>query len=674
MHVFDAHEAIIAKLKQEGKVLKVEQHIHSYPHCWRTDTPLIYKAVPSWYVAVSKFKNKMVELNKQINWIPEYVKDNLFGKWLENARDWNISRHRFWGTPIPVWLSSDPKYPRIEVYGSISEIEEAFGVKVEDLHRPFIDSLTRPNTDDPTGKSVMRRVEDVFDCWFESGSMPYAQMHYPFENQQSFQRNFPADFIVEYTAQTRGWFYTLMVLSTALFDKEPFLNCICYGNVLDITGQKLSKRLQNYPDPMKVFSQYGSDSLRLAMLSSPVSTGGELLIDKDAKIVYDALRLNIRPIWQAYHFFCLYANADKIKAEICYQYTSALDRYIISLLAVKVASIKSSLESFNTQEAYKALDEFFENLNNWYIRRSRERFWKSEACEDKVAAYNTLFTCLTTIAKAAASLLPILFEEIYLGLSPLKESVHLAEFPILSEITVDHKLLNIMEQVRLVCAASLFIRNKCKIRVRQPLASLTIASSNTDELKSFSALIKDEANVKEVIFTEALEKFATKELCINIAELAKRAPQKIDYINKELKRGNWHAKGNKMLVGDEELESKEYSLQIKGKDEISIKAIPEINCVVKLETNISSELLFEGIARDMIRAIQQERKFMGLNITERIEVHLSSTFDEVVKAFDLFQSLIEEQTLSRLRLQSNFAEKEMEVADYKAYFKVCRSQ
>ncbi len=299
VNVFEANKPIIDSLKSAGKLFKRATIDHNYPHCWRTDQPLIYRALNSWYVRVTDFKDRMLELNQRIHWIPERIRDGQFGKWLENARDWSISRNRFWGSPIPIWRSDDPAYPRVDVYGSIEELEREFGVEVTDLHRPFVDQLVRPNPDDPTGRSTMRRVPEVLDCWFESGSMPYAQVHYPFENKEWFEHHFPADFIVEYVAQTRGWFYTLMVLATALFDRPPFENCICHGVVLDDQGQKLSKRLRNYPDPEEVFETIGADALRWFLVSSPILRGADLQIDREGKAIQEVVRLVLNPIWNA---------------------------------------------------------------------------------------------------------------------------------------------------------------------------------------------------------------------------------------------------------------------------------------------------------------------------------------------------------------------------------------
>jgi isoleucyl-tRNA synthetase len=663
MNVFDANDKIIIKLKEQGNWIKTEQYLHNYPHCWRTDTPLIYKAVPSWYVKVTAFKDRMVELNKQINWIPGYVKDGLFGKWLENARDWSISRNRFFGTPIPIWRSDDPKYPRMDVYGSIEELERDFGVKVEDLHRPYIDELVRPNPDDPTGKSMMRRVEDVFDCWFESGSMPYGQAHYPFENKEWFEKHFPADFIVEYAAQTRGWFYTLMVLSTALFDRPPFLNCICHGVILDASGQKLSKRLNNYADPLELFEKYGADSLRYTMLSSTVTKGQELLIDKDGEMVKDVLRLHIKPIWNAYNFFTLYANSDQIKAVENLSSENILDKYIIAKLKHAVTNIDEALTNYDSWSAYSHLSAFFEVLNNWYIRRSRARFWKSEKDGDKQEAYNTLYSCLVNMCKAMSSLLPLISEEIYKGLTG-EESVHLTNFPEFAQTIVESSgfaedstvfeskdiLISSMDMVRDICSTALFVRNQQNIRVRQPLSKIHIISNNVSNLAEFADLIKDEINVKEVIFSEEIGEHAEFILSLNFPVLGKRLPSKMKDIIAAGKNKDWKQTANgEVEICNEILLPEEYSLNLKAKNHAQgISNLPHNAGLIDLDLEISPDLYLEGVARDVIRMIQQARKDAGLDISDIIGIEIK-TEGAVEGAIKKFSSYIAEQTLSEIK-------------------------
>src|SRR4051794_23316092 len=369
--VFTANGDILRDLKERGVVVRHDSYVHSYPHCWRTDTPLIYKAVSSWFVKVTALKDRMLELNQEITWVPEHVRDGSFGKWLEGARDWSISRNRYWGSPLPIWKSDDPAYPRIDVYGSLDELERDFGVRPGDLHRPAIDDLVRPNPDDPTGTSMMRRIPDVLDCWFESGSMPFAQVHYPFENQDWFESHFPGDFIVEYIGQTRGWFYTLHVLATALFDRPAFQSCVVHGVILGDDGQKLSKRLGNFPDPAEVFDNVGSDAMRWALVASAALRGGDVVADK--RPMEEAVRQVLMPIWNAWYFLSLYANAAGVHGRTVMTAEHVLDRYALSKVRQLADDVMVKMDAYDLSGACASILGFLDSLNNWYIRRSRDR-------------------------------------------------------------------------------------------------------------------------------------------------------------------------------------------------------------------------------------------------------------------------------------------------------------
>jgi isoleucyl-tRNA synthetase len=617
-----------------------ESYVHSYPHCWRTDTPLIYKAVSSWFVKVTALKDRLLELNQQITWSPEHVRDGSFGKWLEGARDWSISRNRFWGSPIPVWKSDDPTYPRLDVYGSLDELERDFGVRPTDLHRPAIDELTRPNPDDPSGRSKMRRIEDVLDCWFESGSMPFAQVHYPFENREWFESHFPADFIVEYIGQTRGWFYTLHVLATALFDRPPFTACVAHGILLGDDGQKLSKRLRNFPDPVEMFDAVGSDAMRWALLSSAVFRGADIVVERRA--MEEAVRQVLNPIWNAWHFFTLYANVDGYRARLRTDAPGVLDRYVLAKTHQLVVEVDAELESYDLFGACASIRAYLDALNNWYIRRSRDRFWASDT-----DAFDTLATVLHTLCRVAAPLLPMLTESIYRGLTGAR-SVHLTDWPATDELPADAALVTAMDRVRDVCSAASSIRKSLGLRNRLPLPGLTVGAAWAEELAPFTELIADEVNVKEVqlaFVRELGDELFEVDLKVVGPKLGKDTPR----VLAAMRAGDWEfqTETKTLIAAGHTFAEGEYVHRLVPRDERAARALASDDAIVTLNTDLTPELEAEGLARDVVRQANEARKAAGLQISDRIRLVVDSGHhDDVAAALEAHRDMVMRDTLA----------------------------
>ena len=645
MQVFDTNDLIFARLKEEGKLFQKSQITHSYPFCWRTDKPLIYKAMSSWFVRVEDIKDELIKANEKITWIPEHIKYGRFGKWLEGARDWSISRNRFWGAPLPVWKSDNPKYPRIDVFGSIAEIEKASGMNVVDLHRPYIDQIVYPNPDDPTGQSMMRRIPDVFDCWFESGSMPFASCHYPFENKDWFDKNFPADFIIEGTDQTRGWFYTLVVLGVALFGRAPFKTCVCSGFVFDEKGQKLSKKLKNYSEPTEFFDKYGSDALRWIMLSSPALRGETIRLSKEGTEIAVSSRKAQIPYYNAYHFFTLYANADGIKAEYSTSSDEIMDRYILSKLDELKEKAKTAMDNYDIATFTTLCERFLDILNNWYIRQCRERFWgTSVSKETQIKAFNTLYTVLVDLSKLMAPLMPFITDFVYKNLTG-EDSVHLAPYAKSTGIK-DENLISAMDTVISVCSSVKTLREEASIRNRQPLSLLTIASPKTETLKPYTEIIKTECNVKEIKFTADIDKYAKKILYIYTPLVGKRLGRALAEIQKASKANQYKIVDGVCKIAGYELQPNEFEIKVEVLGDFKGKSTSDNSAVVLLDTNITPELKIEGIVRDFVRAIQEERKNQDLNISDRITIKYNSDDTDICNGIEKSNNEIATTTLA----------------------------
>ncbi|MEV6417203.1 isoleucine--tRNA ligase [Kribbella sp. NPDC051718] len=626
-HVFDANRPIIRDLQAAGALVREDSYVHSYPHCWRCRNPLIYKAVSSWFVEVTRIRDRMVELNEQITWVPEHVKHGQFGKWLSNARDWSISRNRFWGSPIPVWRSDDPSYPRIDVYGSVEELERDFGVAVPDLHRPYVDELTRPNPDDPTGRSTMRRVADVLDVWFDSGSMSFAQVHYPFENTDWFEHHFPGDFIVEYIGQTRGWFYTMHILATALFDRPAFSSCLSHGIVLGSDGQKMSKSLRNYPDVREVFDRDGADAMRWFLMSSPILRGGNLVVTEAG--IRGGVRQVMIPLWNAWYFFALYANAASATATWSTSSEVELDRYLLARLRVFVADVTEQLDRYDIASACESVVSYLEVLTNWYIRRSRERFWDEQGATFQ-DALNTLYTALEVVTRTVAPLLPLTAEEVWRGLTG-DRSVHLTDWPSTADLPEDTGLVTRMERVREVCSVASALRKAEGIRGRQPLRTLTVATPDAKSLEDLLPILRAEVNVQQVVLTELDEVDApvSQKLTVNARAAGPRLGREVQAVIKASKTGDWSVTPDGAVVaGGITLEDGEYTLETVLADGAAhaqqASGLLANGGFVMLDLEITPELHREGLARDIIRQIQQARRDAALDITDHITLTLTA--------------------------------------------------
>lgn len=593
-NIFVANPKIIDWLRANGRLVQKAQHKHSYPFGPRSHEKLIYRATDAWYIDVPKIRDRVVEITKNdTTWTSA---GNRFLSWIEGARPWGISRNRFWGVPLPIW-ERDGEY---KVFGSIKEMEDFFGVKIDDLHRPTLDVLE---------KDGWKRISDVLDCWVESGSMPFARLHYPFENREEFEATFPADYIIEGQDQTRGWFYALMVMAVALFDKPAFKVVSANGMIVDENKRKFSKSLQNFVDPTEQLETYGADAVRLFIQGSNFMKAEPVSVDKNGNVFNESIKTILTPLWNAYHFFTLYANAGNITATEDTSSENALDKYILSELNVLIKTVGSSLDEYKPDIAIKEFVRFLDVLNNWYIRRSRTRFWD----EDQYA-FNTLYVVLTRVCRCLAPFAPFVSEYIYKNLTGA-ESVHLTDFPTADD--VDEKVVSNMRRVQMVVSTGNKLREQYKLRNRLPLADITIAGT---DLSEYADIVADELNVKKVKFVALTADVADSFIYLITPKIGSRLGGELSKIIPAVKQGNYTIDGDKLIVAGNTLEPDEFENRLTVRDGITGAALPDNTAVVVLNTEINAELIAEGLANDALRFIQDTRKAVGLDVSDRIKM------------------------------------------------------
>lgn len=646
--VKDADKEIIRRLKQEGKVVHHGTCRHRYPFCWRSDTPLIYKAVTTWFVAVEKIKPELLKANQKIHWTPSHIKNGRFGKWLEGARDWAVSRNRYWGTPIPIWRADDGE---MLVIGSVSELEALTGASVTDLHRHFIDQLVI----EKEGKTF-KRVPEVFDCWFESGSMPYAQNHYPFENKAIFEKSFPADFIGEGLDQTRGWFYTLTILAAALFNKPAFKNVVVNGIVLASDGTKMSKRLKNYPDPMEVVHKYGADAIRLYMMHSQAVKGDDLCFQEHG--VELILRQILIPLWNAYSFFITYARIYNWKPSSVPKKPSAvIDRWLLSMLHKLIKEVKEGVDDYDLSRGVEPFVGFVDQLTNWYIRRSRRRFWEDEATEDRSEAFETLYQVLLGLVKVAAPFIPFIADAIYMNLKNLSmpDSVHLCLYPEYHPETRDEDLEEAMKLVQMTVSLGHALRKEHKLKVRQPLARAHLITPNSRDLrflKDQQHLIAEELNVKEIEFCQDETQFVSLSVKPDFRVLGKkvgkqmRAAQKaIEELTQEQRAALMNGLSVEVVLDGEPFTLSPSDVAVERSVLEHVIAANEGAVTIVLDTTLNEELLLEGIAREIVNKINTMRRDQNFKVIDRIRVVVDSS-ERVRTAFNLHEEYIRNEVLA----------------------------